>query len=201
MQEIFIPGYDIYHKVFGSGTRNDRITTNVYEIRPSPEHAPILKIIVCKASQPDNHPTVQFIPYGIQGITNRDMYKTIIRKQNAFIKDNSIIPVYDINDEDVDKFSKLIKESKYIQDIEQTNEATQKGKYFFITTKTNYRKGVVEVNEMIKYVYPDRETTTQRARPQVPIMHTNVSTYAQTLMSFHEANPVPTKSSNKRLNI
>ena len=31
-QEIVIPAYDIYHKVFGSGTGNDRITTNVYEI-------------------------------------------------------------------------------------------------------------------------------------------------------------------------
>ena len=32
-------------------------------------------------------------------------------------------------------------------------------------------------------------------------MHTNVSTYAQTLMNFHEENPVPTNSSNKRLKI
>ena len=54
---------------------------------------------------------------------------------------------------------------------------------------------------MIKYVYPDRETTTQRGRQQAPIMHTNVSTYAQTLMNFDEANPVPTNSSNKRLKI
>ena len=42
LQEIVIPAYDIYHKVFGSGTGNDRITTNVYEIRISPEHTPIL---------------------------------------------------------------------------------------------------------------------------------------------------------------
>ena len=54
---------------------------------------------------------------------------------------------------------------------------------------------------MIKYVYPDQETTTQRGRQQTPIMHTNVSTYAQTLMNFHEANPVPTNSSNKILKI
>ena len=54
---------------------------------------------------------------------------------------------------------------------------------------------------MIKYVYPGRETTTQRERQQVPIMYTNVSTYAQTLMKFHETNPVPTNSSNKRLKI
>ena len=200
-QEIVIPAYDIYHKVFGSGTGNDRITTNVYEIRTSPEHAPILKSILCKASQPEQHPTVQFIPYGIQGITHSDMYKTIIQKQNAFIKDNSIIPIYDINEEDVEKFEKLIKNSKYIQDIEETNESTHKGKYFLITTKTDYRKAVIEVNEMIKYVYPDRETKTPRERQQAPIIHTNVSTYAQTLMHFHEANPVPNSMSNKRLKI
>ena len=76
-----------------------------------------------------------------------------------------------------------------------------KKEFFFITTKTDYRKAVVEVNEMIKYVYLDRETTTQRGRQQAPIMHTNVSTYAQTLMNFDEANPVPTNSSNKRLKI
>ena len=200
-QEIVIPAYDIYHKVFGSGTGNDRITTNVYEIRTSPEHAPILKSILYKASQPEHHPTVQFILYGIQGITNRDIYKTIIQKQNAFINDNSIIPIYDINEEDVAKFDKLIKNSKYIQDIEQTNESTHKGKYFLITTKTDYRKAVIEVNEMIKYVYPDRETKRPRERQQAPIIHTNVSTYAQTLMNFHEANPVPNSMSNKRLKI
>ena len=54
---------------------------------------------------------------------------------------------------------------------------------------------------MIQYVYPDRETTTQRGRQQAPIMYTNVSTYAQTLMNFNEENPVPTHSSNKRLKI
>ena len=72
---------------------------------------------------------------------------------------------------------------------------------FFITTKTDYRKAVVEVNEIIKYIYPDRETTTQRERQQAYIMHTNISTYTQTLMNFHEASPVPTNSSNKKIKI
>ena len=64
-QETVIPAYDIYHKVFGPGIGKDRITINAYEIRISPEHAPILKRILCKACQPEHHPTVQFIPYGI----------------------------------------------------------------------------------------------------------------------------------------
>ena len=77
--------------------------------------------------KPSNRP---IFPYGIQDITNRDTYKTIIQKQNAFINDIYIITVYDIEVRDVDKFAKLINESKYIQDIEPTDESKQKGKYF-----------------------------------------------------------------------
>ena len=52
----------------------------MYEIRISPEHDFILKHFLCKALQPVNHPTVQYIPYDIQGTINRDIYKTIIKK-------------------------------------------------------------------------------------------------------------------------
>ena len=157
-QEIVIPEYDIYHKLFGSRTGTEWITTNMYEIRTSPENAPILKSILYKASQPTNYPTVKFTPYDIQGITNNNICKIIIQKQNAFIRDNSIIPVYDIDEIDVGKFVKLINKSNYIQDIEPTNEAKQKGKYFLIITKADYRKAVVEVNDLIKYIYPNRIT-------------------------------------------
>ena len=92
------------------------------------------------------------------------MYKIIIQKQNAFIRDNSIIPVYDIDEIDIGKFVKLINKSNYIQDIEPTYESKQKGKYFSMTTKTDYRKAVVEVNDMIEYIYHNRITTPQRSQ-------------------------------------
>ena len=41
--------------------------------------------------------------------------------------------------------------------MEITNESKKNGKYFMITTKTDYKHAVKEVNAMIKYVYPDRE--------------------------------------------
>ena len=82
-QEILILSFDLFHKVFGSGTGNERITNNVYEIWTSPEHATTLISILYKASQPTNHPTVQFIPYSIQRITNRDIHKTVIQKENT----------------------------------------------------------------------------------------------------------------------
>ena len=70
IQDLVIPAFDIHNKEFGSGTGNERITSNVYEIRSSTDNA----------SHPDNHLTIQFILYGIQGKTNKDIYKIIIKK-------------------------------------------------------------------------------------------------------------------------
>ena len=81
IQESVIPAFDLYHKCFGSGTGNEQIITTMRKIRTSPEHSPILKSIMCKASQLANHPAVQFIIYGMQGITQRDIYKTIIQNR------------------------------------------------------------------------------------------------------------------------
>ena len=111
IQEIVIPAYDIHNNVFESGIGEDCITTTVDEIRTSPEHVPILKSILRKASHPDNYPTIQFILYCIQGITNKEIYETIIKKQNSFIQDRSIIPMYNIEEEEITKCAQLI-ESK-----------------------------------------------------------------------------------------
>ena len=154
IQELVIPAFAIHNKEFGSGTSNERITSNVYELRTFPDYAAILKIILCKTSHPDYNPTIQFIPYRIQGITNNNIYRTIIKKQNAFISDSSIIHIYEIEDRGVNKFRTLIHNSMYIQDIEETYESTSKGKYFLITTKAYYRKVLAEANGMIKYIYP-----------------------------------------------
>ena len=59
----------------------------------------------------------------------------MIKKQNAFIRESSIVPVYDVQEKDIGKLTKLIENSKYIKSIETTNESTSKGKYFMITTK------------------------------------------------------------------
>ena len=113
-QELVIPAFEIRHKEFGTRTWNEKITFNVYEIRTSPDNVAILNSILCKASHTDNHQTIQFIPYAIQGITNKDIYKTIKLKQNVFIADISIITVYEIDERDVNKFKQLIETSMYI---------------------------------------------------------------------------------------
>ena len=80
-QQLLIPAFDIRHKEFETGTVNERINSNVYELSTSQNNAEILKIILWKNSHPENHPTIQFIPYKIQGITNKEIYKTIIKNK------------------------------------------------------------------------------------------------------------------------
>jgi len=125
----------------------------------------------------------------------------MIKKQNAFIKENSIVPVYDIKERDIVKFNKFIDSIKYVQSMEITNESTSKGKYFMITTTKYYKHAVMEVKTMIKYIYRERKEDERQdyQRANTPIIHNNVSTYAQALMLFHEDNPVPTNNSNKHL--
>ena len=54
---------------------------------------------------------------------------------------------------------------------------------------------------MIQYVYSnwEKDERQEYQRKNTPIIHSNVSTYAQSLMLFHDDNPVPPKLSNKRL--
>ena len=59
----------------------------------------------------------------------------------------------------------------------------------------------MEVKTMLKYIYPEREEDERQdyQRDNTPLIHSNVSTYTQALMLFHEDNPAPTNNSNKRL--
>ena len=166
----------------------------MYELRTSSNNAEILKSILCKASHLDNNLTIQIIPYGIQGITNKDIYETILKKQKVFMFDSSIISIYDIEERDVNKFKTLIISSIYIQDIEETYESTSKGKYFLITTKIYYRKSLTEANDMIKYIYPERNNikyNIYNQRSNIPIVHTNVSKHSWAFMNLIQSHPNP----------
>ena len=81
----------------------------------------------------------------------------MIKEQNVFIKDNSIVPVHDIEERNIGTSNKLIENTKYIQSTETTNEYQTKGKYFMITTKSDHKQAVKEVKAMLKYVYPNRK--------------------------------------------
>ena len=113
------------------------------------------------------------------------VYKDFIHKQNVLINDNSIIPVYDIEEIDVGKFQQLLKINMH--SMYQTNKRIENKREILL----NYKQATVEVKDMIKYIHSDRVERETLSRPLVPILHTNLSTYTQTLVNFHDTNPVP----------
>ena len=153
-----IPAFDIHHKEFETRIGNERITSNVYKLRTSSDNAEILKSILCKTSHPDNHPTIQCIPYGIQSITNKNIYKTIIKKQNAFISGSSTIPLYNGEERNINKFKQLIEIWMYVQDW--TNSwIYNKGRVF----PNYYKDWLQKSNDWSKihvtYIYLNRKIT------------------------------------------
>ena len=45
---------------------------------------------------------------------------------------------------------------------------------------------MIEAKDMLTYIYPDRKTTNINLKKNdTPIIHTNISTYAQALIQFH----------------
>lgn len=79
-QELITTTFGIHNKEVGTGTGTERMTSIVYKLCTSPDNTSLLKIILCKYSHLDNNPSIQFIQYEIQGITNKNIYKTIIKK-------------------------------------------------------------------------------------------------------------------------
>ena len=58
---------------------------------------------------------------------------------------------------------------------------------------------MVEVNETVKYVYPDHEVQTPREKQSFTILSNNVLAYDQILVNYYESHSVPDTLSNKGL--
>ena len=51
-----------------------------------------------------------------------------IKKQSAFIEDNSMTPVYDTEERDIAKFAQLLENAQYIQNIESKYQSNKRVK-------------------------------------------------------------------------
>ena len=71
----------------------------------------------------------------------------------------------------------------YIQGIEVTHGSTTKGKYFLITTKSDYKKASIEAKDMLNYIYPNRVTN------NIQYTSHNTKTPSSIIMSPHMHKP------------
>ena len=73
-----------------------------------------------------------------------------------------------------------------------------------ITRQNEHRKVIIEVNEIVEYIYIYILNAlpviyNNKKRLHNLIIHNNISTYIQVHMLFYEANPVPDSPTNKFL--
>ena len=78
VQKIVILTYDIYNNVSGTGIEEDRITTTIYEIRTSPEHAPILKCILYSTNP---HTQTTILPSNLSHTTSNKSRINIYKRR------------------------------------------------------------------------------------------------------------------------
>lgn len=103
IEQIVIPTFDIHNKEFSSGTSDDRNTTNIYELCTSlttPLSSKLFYITypTRTTTLPSNSFTMAFKGLKIKIST------TLLSKQTRSISYSSIIPIYDIEEIDINKF-------------------------------------------------------------------------------------------------
>ena len=149
-ERIKFPAFDPYSKNIGHGNGDQRISTFVYEIRTSPENAIILKNILCKISINDKN-EMTFIPYGMDslGTEIRDIARTIIIKQNKFLTDIAVDPIFGVLKEEEENFYNIFFKSSYFSGLEPTRKTQEEGKCLLLTTTANNYNAQVEVDILL----------------------------------------------------
>ena len=149
-ERIILPTFDPYSKNIGHGNGDQRISTFVYEIRTSPENAIILKNILCKISMNDRN-EMTFIPYGMDslGTETRDITRTMIIKQNIFLTDIAVVPIFGVLKEEEETFYDIFSKSSYFSGLEPTRKTQEEGKCPLLTTTANNYNAQVETDILL----------------------------------------------------
>ena len=137
-ERIILPRFDLYSKDIGHGNGDQRISTFAYEIRTFPDHAVTLKNILCKISMTDSN-ELTFIPYGMYslGKDKRDITRSMIIKQNTFLTEVAVVPIFGVQKEKEIKFYEIFSNVLYFSGLESTRKTQEEGKYLLLTTTAN----------------------------------------------------------------
>ena len=190
-ERIVLPAFDLYSKNIGHGNGDQRISTFAYEIRTSPENAITLKNILCKISMAASN-ELTFIPYGMDslGTETRDITRSMIIKQNKFLTDIAVVPIFGVQKEEEEKFYDIFSNSLYFSGLEPTRKTQEDGKYLLLTTTANKYNAQLEADRLLSKHFTNANVARRSpTRRNVPIVQNHFSTYADALAK----SPPPTQ--------
>ena len=190
-ERIVLPPFDLYSKNIGHGNGDQRISTFAYEIRTTPDHAVTLKNILCKISMTEST-ELTFIPYGMDslGQDKRDITRSMIIKQNTFLAEVAIVPIFGVQKEEEDKFYEIFSNALYFTGLEPTRKTKEEGKYLLITTTTNKYNAQLEADRLLaKHFKNANVARSSPTRRNNPIINNHFSTYAEALSQSQTPTP------------
>ena len=171
-------------KNIGHGNGDQRISIFAYEIRTSPENTIILKNILCKISMTDNN-KMTFIPYCMDslGTETRDNTRSMIIKQNKFLTDIAVIPIFSVLKEEDEKNYDTFSNPSYFSGLEPTRKTQEEGKYLLLTTTANKYNVQLEADRLLSKHFTNTNVARRSpTRRNVPIIKNQCSTYAEALV-------------------
>ena len=80
-----------------------------------------------------------FIPYGMDslGTETKDITRSMIIKQNKFLTDIAVVPIFGVQKEGEEKFYDIFSNSLYFSGLEPTRKTQEDRKYLLLTTTAN----------------------------------------------------------------
>ena len=92
-----------------------------------------------------------FIPYEMDslGQDKRDITRSMIIKQNTFLTEVAIVPIFGVQKEEEDKFYEIFSNALYFSGLEPTRKTKEEGKYLLITTTANKYHAQLEADRLL----------------------------------------------------
>jgi len=220
---INCPPFKIFHTSIGIGPSNDQLSTDVLRIKCNTGKAALIREFLIKAADiMEAKGLGRFVPAGLANVIGNETMKNIIRNNNQYLKNVSIIPINGIPlkalymeitiDEEEDEATKLmvydyIMSAEWCQGIKPTN---QFGRYFIITTHQQLNKAREWLDSNLQDMFLEHiprystfnliEGYPFPKRANKPCFHVQLGTYADLLRNQYTVNPNesnhPTKWNN-----
>ena len=151
---------------FGNG--DDRIKTEAFEIRVPLPIRLVIKEIMTRLGNQNILPQGRFIPYGLVQSVGSDVYKKMIRMQNAYLSNFRHIPVFGLLPQALNHtitvdsaaenprrmtVQQFITSQASIHGLETTNRTDDLGKVFLKTDATHILEARAFVDNVVKQLY------------------------------------------------
>ena len=133
-----------------------------------------------------------FIPYGMDslGTETRDITRSMIIKQNKFLTDIAVVPIFGVQKEEEEKFYDIFSNFLYFSGLEPTRKSQEDGKYLLLTTTANKYNAQLEADILLSKHFTNANVACRYStRRNVPIVQNHFSTYADALAK----SPPPTQ--------